>query len=42
MCLCVWVGNWFVGVCGLVTGVLVCVYGLVPGVLVFVCLGVCW
>ena len=34
MCLCVWVGNWCVGVCGLVTGVLVCV--LVTGVLVCV------
>jgi len=34
VCLCVWVGNWCVGVCGLVTGVLVCV--LVTGVLVCV------
>jgi len=25
MCWCMWVGNWCVGVCGLVTGVLVCV-----------------
>jgi len=32
---CVWVGNWCVGVCGLVTGVLVRV-GVVTGVLVCV------
>jgi len=25
VCWCVWVGNWCVGACGLVTGVLVCV-----------------
>ena len=25
ICWCVWVGNWCVGACGLVTGVLVCV-----------------
>jgi len=44
VCWCVWVGNWCVGACGLVTGVLVCVgwltgvgvCGLVTGVLVCV------
>jgi len=47
VCWCLWVGNWCVVVCGLITSVLVCVWignwcvgvcGLVTGVLVCVVL----